>query len=126
MKNYSFQDGKVCKQHYTMGYQAAHETIIEVYKDVQSAMLRGYIVAQLSHMIQGLRFRGSYHVIFPFEVRMINSKLDIISVESQKQSQILNKIFNEHCGNYRQGTREAVEYASRDVFSCSPDNYIFG
>lgn len=32
----------------------------------------------------------------------------------------------EHNNNLRSSIKEVISHASRDVFSCSPDNYVFG
>lgn len=50
----------MCKQHYTVNYQAEHQIVLEVYKDIQALYLRGYIIAQLSYMILGLREKGMF------------------------------------------------------------------
>lgn len=55
---YSMQDSRICKQHYTVNYQSEHQMLVEVYKDVEACVLRGYMVSQMAYMIRGLRDRG--------------------------------------------------------------------
>lgn len=52
------QDARICKQHYTVNYQSEHHMLVEVYKDIETCVLRGYMVAQMAFMILGLRERG--------------------------------------------------------------------
>lgn len=52
------QDARICKQHYTVNYQSEHHMLVEVYKDIETCVLRGYMVAQMAFMILGLRDRG--------------------------------------------------------------------
>lgn len=52
----------MCKQHYTVNLQAEHQIVYEVFKDIQSVYLRGYIIAQLSYMILALREKGTYTI----------------------------------------------------------------
>lgn len=55
-----WQESLVCKQHYTVTHQAEQQIVLEMYKDVEALYLRGYIIAQLSYMILGLREKGTY------------------------------------------------------------------
>lgn len=57
------QDTRICKQHYTVNYQSEHQLLVEVYKDVETCILRGYMVAQMAFMIRGLRDRGKKNFI---------------------------------------------------------------
>lgn len=62
---WNFQDARICKQHYTVNYQSEHQLLVEVYKDVETSILRGYMVSQMAYMIRGLRDRGKQY--FPYE-----------------------------------------------------------
>lgn len=64
----NLQDAELCKQHYTTNYQAEHQIVVEVYKDIQLACLRGYMTVQLAHMILGLRERGQYFIVCDSEL----------------------------------------------------------
>lgn len=52
-------------QHYTTCFQSEHHMLVEVYKDIETSILRGYMVVQLSLMIRGLRETGNTHTDFP-------------------------------------------------------------
>lgn len=78
--------------------------MIEVYKDIQLARLRGYITVQLAYMILGLREREKY----------------------REESRKLRITFQDNNKRIQQSILDAIGHTNRDVTSCSPDNYIFG
>lgn len=71
------QDARICKQHYTVNYQSEHQLLVEVYKDVETSILRGYMVAQLAYMILGLRDRGKF---FKGNTKKKKNSLPIFSI----------------------------------------------
>lgn len=78
--------------------------IVEIYKDVETSILRGYMVVQLAFMIRGLReFENNRNLSKELHLKVI-----------------------QHNQNLRASAKDVIQHASREVFACSPDNYVFG
>lgn len=55
-----------------------------------------------------------------------NPKLHFNLEKYRNESRELHLKILEHNNNLRSSIKEVIPLASRDVFSCSPDNYVFG
>lgn len=103
--------------------------LIEVYKDIETCVLRGYMVTQMAFMILGLRDRGENWEHPDRMNSSVNMKCVFIFDFLEKyrnESRDLHLRIMEHNNNLRSSIKEVIQLASRDVFSCSPDNYVFG
>lgn len=84
------------------------------------------MVAQLAFMILGLRDFGMKNIKFCGKTdAKINSKIIFLGT-FRNESQNLHLKVLEHNSNLRSSIKNVIPHASRDVFSCSPDNYVFG
>lgn len=54
------------------------------------------------------------------------AKLNFFLEKYRNESRDLHLKVMEHNNNFRSSIKEVIPNASRDVFSCSPDNYVFG
>lgn len=52
--------------------------------------------------------------------------MNFILEKYRNESRDLHLKVMEHNNNFRSSIKEVIPIASRDVFSCSPDNYVFG
>lgn len=97
-----------------------------MYKDVETSILRGYMVAQLAYMILGLREFGKANNAYKTHGEIFRPLRFHVSGKFRNESQELHLKVTDHNHNLRSSIKEVIPLASRDVFSCSPDNYVFG